>query len=381
MKRRDFVKKAAGGTAGVGVLAACGQPGQSAVAQDGGGIEGPQVSWSLASSYPTALDILHGASERFAERVSALTGGNFQIRVFPQGEIVPGDQVMDAVQQGTVQAGYTASYYYIGKSPALAFDTAVPFGLTARQQAAWIYQGGGLEEIRSVYSDFGIIHFPAANTGAQMGGWFRQPVNSLTDLRGLRFRIPGMGGEIMRRLGVSVTGLQAAEIYPALERGAIDGTEWVGPYDDEKLGFHQVAKNYYMPGWWEPGAGSSVLVSQAAYDQLPGAYKEVLLSAAKESYLDSVARFDVANPLALERLVTQHGVTLRTFSDEILNAAWEQSNAYLEEQAAADATFNRVYQSFKTYRDHAFPFFNGNEQHYARFAFSKIPGNLGLAAE
>jgi TRAP-type mannitol/chloroaromatic compound transport system substrate-binding protein len=380
MKRREFVKKAAGSTAGVGVLAACGQASEGATAQESG-IEGPQVTWNLASSYPPSLDILHGASERFAERVSALTGGNFRIRVFPAGEIVPGGEVMDAVQQGSVQAGYTASYYYIGKSPALAFDTAVPFGLTARQQAAWCYYGGGLEEIRRVYSDFGIVHFPAANTGTQMGGWFRRPVNTLGDLRGLRFRIPGMGGEIMARLGVSVQGLQAAEIYPALERGAIDGTEWVGPYDDEKLGFHQVAKNYYMPGWWEPGAGSSVLVSQREYDRLPLAYQEVLMSASKEIMTDTMARYDVANPQALARLVNDHGVTLRTFSDEIMEAAWRESNAYLEEQAAADATFRRVYESFKAFRDQAFPYFAGNEASYARFAFGKIPSSIQVAAE
>jgi TRAP-type mannitol/chloroaromatic compound transport system substrate-binding protein len=301
--------------------------------------------------------------------------------VYQAGELVPGLSVLDAVQSGSVHVGQTAGYYYTGKNEALAFDTCLPFGLTARQQSAWLLEGGGMELVRGLYADFGVINFLSGNTGAQMGGWFRRPIGDLQDLAGRKMRIPGLGGKVMQRLGVTVQNLAGGDIYPALEQGAIDATEWVGPYDDEKLGFHAVAKNYYIPGWWEPGAGSSVLVSQAAYDQLPDAYKEVLLSAAKESYLDSVARFDVANPLALERLVNEHGVTLRTFSDEILEAAWTQSNAYLEEQAAADATFRRVYESFKTFRDHSFPFFAGNEQTYARFAFSKIPSTIQVVTD
>jgi TRAP-type mannitol/chloroaromatic compound transport system substrate-binding protein len=375
MKRREFVKKAAGGSAGVGLLAACGEATEGATTAQSA-ITGPRVQWNVASSFPPSLDILHGAVERMAERISALTGGNFTFRVYAANEIVPALEVMDAVQQGSVEAGYTPSYYYRGKSEALSFDTAVPFGLTARQHAAWVYHGGGLEQIRRVYADFGIIHFPTANTGAQMGGWFRNPVNTLADLRGLRFRIPGLGGEIMSRLGVSVQGLAAPDIYPALERGAIDGTEWVGAYDDEKLGFHAVAKNYYMPGWWEPGSASSVLVRQETYDALPQEYKEVLMTASKETMLDTMARFDVANPAALERLVREHGVTLRVFSDEILEAAWRESNAFLEEKAAVDASFKQVYDSFKAFRDQSFPYFNGNEAAYARFAFSKVPSTV-----
>jgi TRAP-type mannitol/chloroaromatic compound transport system substrate-binding protein len=211
-----------------------------------------------------------------------------------------------------------------------------------------------------------------------MGGWFRNPVNSLADLRGLRFRIPGLGGEIMSRIGVSVQGLAAPDIYPALERGAIDGTEWVGPYDDERLGFHAVAKNYYMPGWWEPGSASSLMIRQETYDALPREYQELLMSVSKETMLDTMARFDVANPVALERLVREHGVQLRVFSNDIMEAAWRESNAFLEEKAATDPVFRTVYQSFKAFRDQSFPYFNGNEAAYARFAFAKIPSTLNV---
>lgn len=374
MKRRDFLRKAAGGTAGVGVLAACGEGAGASASTAEAAVQGPEVNWRLASSFTPSLDILHGTAVRLAERVEVLTGGRFRIRVYAAGEIVPALEVMDAVEQGTVQAGFTPGYYYIGKTPALAFDTSVPFGLCPRQQYAWLHHGGGLEALRSVYEGFGIVNFPAGCTGLQMGGWFRRPVNSLADLRGLRMRIPGMGGEIMARLGVSVQVLGAPDIYPALERGAIDAVEWVGPYDDEKLGFHQIAQNYYMPGWWEPGPTVSLLMGRRAWDALPAGYQEVLASVSKEMALDELARYDAANPTALQRLVNDHGVSLHSFSDEIMEAAWRESNAYLEEMAARDATFRQVYDSFRTFRSQVFPYFAGNELSYARFAFPRLNG-------
>ena len=376
MRRRDFVRKATLGTAGAGVAAACGGESGTVVATADAAVQGPEVSWRLATSFPPSLDILHGAAERISERISALTGGRFRIRVYAAGEIVPPLQVMDAVQQRTVQAGLTGGYYYIGKNPALAFDSTLPFGLNARQQSAWLLHGGGLELLRDVYADFGIVPIPAGNTGTQMGGWFREPVNSVSDLQGLRMRIPGLGGEIMARLGASVQVLGGPDIYPALERGAIDATEWVGPYDDEKLGFYQIAPNYYLPGWWEPGLNAILQVSREAYDQLPEPYQELLRMACHESMVDMLARYDVENPKALNRLVNEHGVQLRAFSEEILQAAWRESNAFLEEQAASDATFRRVYESWNAYRMEVFPYFAGNEQHYARFAFNQVPNQL-----
>lgn len=326
----------------------------------------------MATSFPPSLDILHGGAELIAERVAALTGGRFTIRVFSAGEIVPALQVMDGVMAGTIHAGYTGDYYYIGKNQALAFGSAIPFGFTARQQIAWLNLGGGRELMDEIYFDFGLRMFPCGNTGAQFGGWFREPVNSLADLRGLRMRIPGLAGEIMTRLGVSVQVLAGAEIYPALERGAIDATEFVGPYDDEKLGFHEIAKNYYIPGWWEPGLSTTLQVGRAAFDDLPTHYQEILESVCREVNLTTLARYDAANPLALERLTTEHGVTLRTFSDDIMEAAWRESEAYMQEQASSDATFRRVYESWKEFRAQTFPYFAGNEAVYGRFAFGKV---------
>ena len=250
MERRDFIRKASGTAVGAAFVGGC--SGQSS---GGTASARPRIRWRLASSFPRSLDTIFGASEVMANRVEELTGGQFSIRVYPAGEIVPGLQVLDGVQQNNVDMGHSAGYYYIGKNPALVFDTAVPFGLTARQQVAWM-KAGGLDLMREVYADFNIINFPGGNTGTQMGGWFRNPVNSLEELKGLKMRIPGLGGKVMSRLGVTVQVLAGGDIYPALERGAIDATEWVGPYDDQKLGFHKVAKNYYYPGWL--GARSSI---------------------------------------------------------------------------------------------------------------------------
>ncbi len=368
IRRRDFLKKAGTGAAGAAALGA-GQASEASALQSAGS---PTVSWRMATSFPPSLALLHGAGVRIAERVSELTGGDFEIRVYAAGELVPPLQVMDAVQQGTVQCGVTPGYFYIGKSPALAFDTGVPFGLATRQQMAWLYHAGGLELINSVYADFGVLMFPCTASGGQMGGWFREPVGSLADLSGLRFRIPGIGGEIMSRLGVTVQVLGAAEIYPALERGAIDATEWVGPYDDEKLGLHQIAKHYYYPGWWEPGVTMGLQVSLDAYNELPPHYQQIFSAVCGETFAWGLAAYDAANPPALKRLVQEHGVTLHAYSSDILDAAWRESNAYLEEQAVADATFRTVYESWKSFRDMAFPYGAGNELEYQRRAFPKV---------
>jgi len=372
IKRRDFLKKAGAGAAGVAALGACGGESSAAGGSQTGVVDGPRVSWRLATSFPPSLDLLHGAGIRIGQRVEELTGGNFTMRVYAAGEIVPGLQVMDAVMQGTVHCGVSPGYYYIGKHPALAFDTAIPFGLTTRQQYAWMMHGGGLELINEIYSDFGIISFPANSTGGQMGGWFREPVNSLSELAGLRFRIPGIGGEVMSRLGVTVQNLQAAEIYPALERGAIDATEWVGPHDDEKLGFYQVAKHYYYPGWWEPGVTMGLLINLEEFNALPVSYQQVLKAVSGETFADRLAAYDNANPVALQRLVNDHGVIVREYSKDIMDAAWRESNAYLEEQSAEDASFRRVYESYRAFRDMQWSYAKGNELAYQLSAFSRV---------
>jgi TRAP-type mannitol/chloroaromatic compound transport system substrate-binding protein len=365
--RRAFLGKAALGTAGVAAagVAACDGPG----AGDGPAVQTrPNVQWRLASGFPRALDALYGSSERLAEKLEALTDGRFRIRPYAAGELVPALQVLDAAQQGTVQVGHSAGYYYTGKHEALAFDTGVPFGLTSRQQSAWLYEGGGIELMREIYSDFGVINFPAGNTGAQMGGWFKREVNGVADLRGLKMRIPGMGGQVMDRLGVTVQVLGGSEIYPALERGAIDATEWVGPYDDEKLGFQNAARFYYYPGWWEPGPSMAFMVNRQAWDRLPSSYQQAFEVATVYAMNGTQTIYDRQNPAALERLVAG-GTQLRKYPDDIMEAARTATRDLLEQHAARDAAYRRVYDSFRDFRDASYRWFGTAEQEFARFSF------------
>jgi len=368
MRRRDFLGKTVTGAAAVG-LAACGQRDATSTS----GQTNPKVQWRLASSFPRSLDTIFGGAEVLAERVAAMSGDNFKIQLYSAGEIVPGLQVMDAVQQGSVQVGHTASYYYTGKNPALAFDACVPFGLTARQQNAWLLEGGGLELMRGLFSDFNIVNFPAGNTGAQMGGWFKREVTTADDLKGLKIRIPGLGGEVMSRLGATVQVLAGGDIYPALERGAIDATEWVGPYDDEKLGFYKVAKLYYYPGWWEPGPSLSYLVNKDAWQKLPVTYQEIFTAAAAQSAVAMQTRYDQKNPAALARLL-ENGVVLKPFSPEIMKASRDTSLALLEEQASADATYRKIYDHWKKSRAEQFRWFGTAELAYSQFMFGEPGG-------
>jgi TRAP-type mannitol/chloroaromatic compound transport system substrate-binding protein len=387
--RRSFLARAAVGTAAAAALAgiaACDGPGGGP--GGGGGAPPPgggapalrtreNVQWRLASSFPRSLDALFGSADRLAEKVEQLTEGRFRIRVHPAGEMVPALQVLDAAQQGTVQVGHSAGYYYTGKNEALAFDTGVPFGLTSRQQTAWLYDGGGLDLMRELYADFGIIPFPAGNTGAQMGGWFRREISTVADLRGLRMRIPGAGAQVMNRLGVTVQVLGGAEIYPALERGAIDATEWVGPYDDEKLGLHRAARFYYYPGWWEPGPSLSFMVNRRAWDALPRVYQEAFEMAAAWAATSTQAIYDVRNPQALERLVAG-GTQLRRFSDEIMQACAAASRELLAEQAARNAGYRKVHDAFRSFREDSFRWFGTAEAAYAEFAYGRTgSGQVG----
>jgi TRAP-type mannitol/chloroaromatic compound transport system substrate-binding protein len=359
LARRAFL-----GAAGAGLLGACAGP------ESGGGpaaATGRTVQWRLASTFPRGLDGIWGSAERLAAKVEALTEGRFRIRPYPAGELVPPFSVLDAAQQGTVQVGHSAGYYYTGKNPVLAFDTCVPFGLTSRQQSAWLYEGGGLALLRAAYADFNVVNFPAGNTGAQMGGWFKREIRGLADLRGLKMRIPGMGGEVMNRLGVTVQVLAGGDIYPALERGAIDATEWVGPYDDEKLGLQQAARFYYYPGWWEPGPSMSFYVNRQAWETLPKAYQEAFEVSAAYAAQSTQAVYDVRNPEALARLVAG-GTQLRRYSDEIMTAARAQTDDLLAQAAARDAAgYGKVYGEWRKFRDASQRWFATAEQEYSNF--------------
>ncbi len=358
MKRRDFLKKAAIGTAAATATIAA-----PAV------IAGPKrIRWRMPTSWPKAFDTIYGGAETVAARVKAMSGGKFEIIPYAGGELVGGLEVFDAVSQGTFQMGHTASYYYIGKNPAFAFDTALPFGLNFRQQNAWLYNGGGIEQMRKVYSDFNIVNFPAGNTGTQMGGWFRKEVNSVADLKGLKMRIPGLGGKVMNRLGVTVQVLAGGDIFPALERGVIDATEWVGPYDDEKAGFYKVAKYYYYPGWWEPAPTLSLYVNQKAWDSLSKEYQEMVATASAQANQQMMVDYDSKNPKALQSLLKK-GVQLRQFSNEIMVAAQKEAFTLYAELAAADAQYKSIYDNWSEFKKDSDQWFSTAETAYAKFAF------------
>jgi len=275
--------------------------------------------------------------------------------------------------------GQSCSYYYTGKNPALAFDTCVPFGLSSRQQSAWMREGGGLSLLRQAFADFHVINLPGGNTGVQMGGWFKHELGSAADLRGLNIRIPGLGGEVMSRLGATVQVIPGGEIYPALERGAIDATEWVGPYDDEKLGFFKVAKYYYYPGWWEPGATITFYVNRSEWEKLPGSYREILNAAAADAGIAMQASYDARNPPALERLLAQ-GVSLRRFPTDLMDRAAQATRDLLEEQAAKDAAYRTLYEGWKKFRDSSAQWFATAELAYSNFAFVAPTGSVGASS-
>ena len=336
MERRTFLK--------TGALAAAAAPiAMPALAQSQ-----PQVKWRLTSSFPKSLDTIFGTAQQFSKLVSEATDGNFEVQVFAPGEIVPPLQALDAVQNGTVECSHTLASFYIGKDPAFAFETSLPFGFNARQQNAWLYQGGGLELCRAFMKGFNVHTIPSGNTGAQMGGWFRKEIKSLEDLKGLKFRIAGLGGRIMARLGVVPQTIGGGDIYPALERGTLDAVEFSGPYDDEKLGFVKVAKYYYYPGFWEGNANVSFLVNLEKWNALPAAYKAIVEAACAEANALCVAKYDHGNPDALVRLAGT-GAELRPFPPEVMAAAFKEAFAMYADLAAKNAEFKTFYDSFLPY--------------------------------
>jgi TRAP-type mannitol/chloroaromatic compound transport system substrate-binding protein len=359
MSRRQFLSRTGAAAAATATLAA------PAIAQTT-----PTVRWRLTSSYPKSLDTVYGGAEILADRVRKLTDGKFDIRVFAAGEIAPGLQALDAVQNNSVECCHTNSYYYIGKNMAFGFETALPFGLTTRQQNAWIYYGGGMDLLREFYKDYGVVNFPGGNTGTQMGGWFRTPFKTLADLKGLKIRIPGLGGQVWLRMGAVPQNIAGGDIYPALERGTIDATEWIGPYDDEKLGFYKIAKHYYTPGWWEPSSQFSFFVNASEWAKLPKAFQEAFAVAAAEVNLNMMAEYDAKNPVALKRLIAA-GITLHRYPTDILRAAQKIALDMYEEEAAKNAAFRKIYASWKKHREDSYAWFSVAEQGYENFAYAR----------
>jgi TRAP-type mannitol/chloroaromatic compound transport system substrate-binding protein len=345
MDRRAFFKKAGVTGAGAAAAATLAAP---AIAQSQ-----PKVTWRCTSSFPKSLDTIFGAAQTMADYVKESTDGNFNIQVFASGEIVPGLQAMDAAAAGTVEMCHTACYYFWGKDPTWALATAVPFSLNDRQMNAWLYYGGGNDLLNEFFSTQGLYGLAAGNTGVQMGGWYRKEINTLEDLKGLKMRIGGFAGKIIEKLGVVPQQIAGGDIYPALEKGTLDACEWVGPYDDEKLGFAKVAKYYYYPGWWEGGPTLHSLINLEKWNALPKPYQSALKSACEAANCDMMANYDYKNPSALKSLVAS-GAVLRPFSQEILEAAFNASMETYKEITASNPAFKKIYDSQTAFKKDAY---------------------------
>ncbi|MBX0330628.1 TRAP transporter substrate-binding protein [Oscillochloris sp. ZM17-4] len=309
----------------------------------------PAVEWRMGTSWPVSLDTIYGGATVLAERVSELSGGMFKITPFPAGELFPGLEVVQNVSQGTVEAGHTALYYYIGLDTAFAIGTSLPFGLTAQQQNAWLYHGGGNESLAKLGDQFSSVLFPAGNTGTQMGGWFRKEINTVADLNGLKMRIPGLGGQVMSKLGVTVQVIAGGDIFQSLQTGAIDAAEWVGPYDDEKLGLPDAAQFYYSPGWWEPGPTLHAIAGADAFNALPVEYQNYFKVASWESNMNMLAKYDALNNDALERIIAK-GIQLKVYSDEIMVAAQKAAFDLYAENSASNPLFKEIFDPWNAFR-------------------------------
>ena len=307
------------------------------------------IRWRLASSFPKSLDTLFGGADLFAKKVGEMTGGKFQISTHAAGELMPAFGVVDGVQNATVEIAHTAPYYFFGKDPTFAIGCAIPFGLNSRQMTAWMYEGNGMKLMRDFYKAYNIINFPGGNTGAQMGGWFRQPLKSVADMKGLKFRIGGFAGKVIERIGGVPQNIPASEIYQALEKGTIDAAEWVGPYDDEKLGLNKIAPNYAYPAWWEGGPQLDFFINDKAYNSLSAEYKAILEAAAAHAHIDVQAKYDARNPAALKRLVAS-GTKLFRFPKEMMDAAYKESMALYSELSASNPAWKKVYEDYAVFR-------------------------------
>ena len=324
------------------------------------------IRWRLTSGFPKTLDTIFGAADTFAKKVKELSGGKFEITTHAAGELVPMPGLVDAVQAGTVEMGHTAPYYYFGKNDAFALGCAIPFGLNSRQMTAWQYDGNGLKLMREFYAGYNIISFPMGNTGAQMGGWYRKEIKTVADMKGLKFRVGGFAGKVTSRLGTVSQNIPGGEIYQALEKGTIDAAEWVGPYDDQKLGLNKVAPIYHFPGWWEGGPQLDLYVNTKAYATLSAEYKAIIECAAAFAHTEMQAKYDARNPAALKALVAG-GARLVAFPNPVLAAAFKEAMALYSEVSASNPAFKKIYDDYSNFRREANLWFRFTEARFDSF--------------
>ena len=360
MKRRELLRSASLAAVATG-LAACGARPEGAA---GKAASGETFTWKMVTSWPTNFPGLGTGAASLAEMITQASGGRLTVKVYGAGELVPAFEVFDAVSRGTAEMGHSASYYWKGKAPAAPFFAAVPFGLNAQEMNSWLYNGGGLELWRELYAPFGLVPFPAGNTGVQMAGWFRKPIESMASLKGLKMRIPGLGGEVMARVGATPVNLPGAEIFSALQSGAIDAAEWVGPYNDLAFGLHRAAKFCYYPGWQEPGPTLECMVNKAALDTLPKDLQEIVALCCRAVNDAMLAEYTARNQQALNALVREHGVELRQLPADVLVALRKASDKVLEEVAASDALARRALDSMRAFRSQAKAWHAVSEESY-----------------
>jgi len=307
------------------------------------------LRWRMASSFPKSLDTIFGGAEVFAKKVSDMTGGRFQISVHAAGELMPAFGVVDGVQSATVEVAHTAPYYFFGKDETFAIGAAIPFGMNSRQLTAWMYRGNGMKLMREFYAKYNIISFPGGNTGAQMGGWYRKEIKSLADMKGLKIRIGGFAGRVIERMGGVAQNIAGGEVYQSLEKGTIDAAEWIGPYDDQKLGLYKVAPFYYYPGWWEGSAELDFYVNTQAYAALTPEYKAIVEAAASFVHVDMQANYDAKNPAALKTLIS-NGVKVLPFPKPVLDEAYKQSMALYGELNEKNPNWRKVYEDYAAFQ-------------------------------
>ena len=324
------------------------------------------IRWRLASSFPRNLDTIYGGGEVFAEKVRELSDGKFNISVHAGGELMPAMGVVDALEQNSVEAAHTAPYYFYGKDPTFALSCAIPFGMNSRQLTAWMYHGNGLELTREFYAGHNIVNFPCGNSGVQMGGWFRKEINTVDDIRGLKIRIGGLPGRVVEKLGGIPQNIAGGEVYQALERGVIDAAEWVGPYDDLRLGFYKVAPYYYYPGWWEGSVGLDLLVNKKAYDSLSQHYKDIVSAASTYAHLDMQAKYDAGNPAALKELVG-HGAKILPFSKEVLDASFKASQELYAELNESNPTWRKIFSDYRAFQKDSVLWFRFAEARFDQY--------------